>query len=549
MNTLSERSNLDHLRKQAKDLLRLYRHGDPKAFDRLRAALPAARGKSDVALAAMALRLHDMQSCLAREYGFASWMELKDNVELQRVRAQDARAQTLYWLRLVYGGDVAGGPGRPRPEVAARVLAAHPDLIGDDVMLACAVGNESALRRAIEADAGWVNRPAGVLNIPPLIAVTHSSLARLDAYRDTLRRCVRLLLDHGADPNRSIGNRWPPHSLEKPGDDRLTAIYGAAGKLHDVPMTAMLLAAGADANDNESLYHSIDDPRPDLPCTKLLLEAGTRVPGTNALAKVLDFDNLAGLKMLLAHTPHGDPDLGRILHWAIYRGRSAAHVRALLDAGANPRALNEHHQSAYRHAAGFGLPEVMRLLEQKGTGEPLTDEERFVSACARADEAEARRLLAAKPGMFASLTPAQLKQLPNVAMSGRDDAVRLMVELGWPITERGGDIDGSALNWAVFRGRPELAEFLLEHGATYRETHGYNSDVLGTLAWASNNQPRADGDWPRCASALLAHGMPGGTLAPGVEQSADTPTLSIDGRVQSFPADVADVLLGASHPS
>jgi hypothetical protein len=134
-----------------------------------------------------------------------------------------------------------------------------------------------------------------------------------------------------------------------------------------------------------------------------------------------------------------------------------------------------------------------------------------------------------------------------MAMSGRDDAVRLMVQLGWPITERGGDIDGSALNWAVFRGRPELAEFLLAHGATFRETHGYNSDVLGTLAWASNNQPRADGDWPGCASALLAHGMPGATVAPGIEQSAETRTLSIDGRVLSFPADVADVLLGPAH--
>jgi ankyrin repeat protein len=544
VNTLSERSNLDHLRKQAKDLLRLYRQGDSAAFDRLRASLPAARAKADAALAAMQLRLHDMQSCLAREHGFASWMELKDNVEFQRARARDARSQQLYWLRLVYGGDVAGGPGGPRPEAAARVLARHPDLIGDDALLACAVGDEAAIRRAIDADAGWANRAAGVLNIPPLIAVTHSGLARLDEFRAALRRCLRLLLDHGADPNSSIANRRPPHSLEQPGEERLTAIYGAAGKLHDAQMTAQLLAAGADANDNESLYHSIDDPRPDLPCTKLLLEAGTRVPGTNALAKILDFDNLPGLKMLLAHTPHADPDLGRILHWAIYRGRSAAHVRALLEAGADPRALDDHDQAAHPHAASYVLPEVLRLLKENGTGEPLTDEERFVSACARADEAEARRLIAAKPGLFASLTPAQRKQLPNLAMSGRDDAVKLMVELGWPITERGGDIDGSALNWAVFRGRPELTEFLLEHGATFRERHGYDSDVLGTLCWASNNQPRADGDWPGCAAALLAHGMPGATLAPGVEQSAENPTLSIDGRTVRVPAEVADVLLG-----
>ena len=153
-------------------------------------------------------------------------------------------------------------PGRPRPTLAARLLAESPDLIGDDPLLACAIGDEAAVRRAIDADSAWVNRSAGLLNIPPLIAVTHSSLAQLDAYREALHRCLRLLLERGADPNQSFQNRWPPHSLEQPGDEKLTAIYGAAGKLHDEQMTRMLLAAGADANDNESLYHSIDDPRP-----------------------------------------------------------------------------------------------------------------------------------------------------------------------------------------------------------------------------------------------------------------------------------------------
>ena len=95
MNTLSERSNLDHLRKQAKDLLRLYRGSDATAFARLRAALPAARGRSDTALAAMSLRLHDMQSCIAREHGFASWIELKDHVELLRARGQDLRSAAV----------------------------------------------------------------------------------------------------------------------------------------------------------------------------------------------------------------------------------------------------------------------------------------------------------------------------------------------------------------------------------------------------------------------------------------------------------------------
>jgi len=543
VNTLPERSNLDHLRKQAKDLLRAYRHGEDAAFDRLRAALPAAHDKNNAALTALQLRLHDAQSCIAREYGFASWSALKDQVELRRARALDGNARQLHWLGLVYGGDVAGGPGRPKPQLAAQLLEDQPELVNDP-LLACAIGDIEVVRREIERDAAWVNRVGGPLKIPPVIAVSHSSLVKLDRYRDRLQWCLQLLLDRGADPNQAFQNRWAPHSLEQPGDEKLTAIYGAAGKVHDIEMTRMLLAAGADANDNESLYHSIDDPDTDLPCTRLLLEAGTRVAGSNALARILDFDNLAGLKMLLAHTRHGDPDLGRILHWAIYRGRSAAHVRALLDAGADPHSLDAHRQTASQHAATVGLPEVMRMLQEGGTGEPLTDAEKFVAACARVDEREARRLLAANPGLLASLTAGQLKLLPNLASSGRDAAVRLMVALGWPIAVRGGDIDGSALNWAVFRGRPELTEFLLQHGASFRERHGYNSDVLGTLSWASLNEPRADGEWPRCAAALLAHGLPGITPAPGADTGTSTRRLLIDDRAFTFPEDVAEVLLG-----
>jgi ankyrin repeat protein len=542
VNTLTDRSNLDHLRKQAKDLLRAFRSADSSAFERLRAALPAARGKTDAALAALPLRLHDAQSAIAREYGFPSWVELKDAVEVRRARAQDVRALQLYWAGLAFGGDLAGGSTRPRPERAARVLADNPGLV-DDPWLAAAVGDVELVSKALDADSAWANRVGGLLQVPPLIAVAHSSLVKLPAFRTGILECLRLLLARGADPNASYLNRWPPNSLDQPGDEKLTAIYGAAGKIHDTETTAMLLAAGADANDNESLYHSIDDPDRSLPCMKLLLDAGTRVAGTNALAKILDYDHLPGLELLLAHTPHGDPDLGRILHWAIYRGRSAAHVRALLDAGADPKALDDHRQDAYRHAANAGLPEVMRLLEEGGSGEPLTDTEKFVAACARADERAARETLSRMPGLIAMLAPSQLKQLPNLAMSGRDDAVRLMVELGWPIATRGGDIDGSALNWAVFRGQPRLAGFLLEHGASFREPHGYGSDVLGTLSWASLNEPRADGDWAACAAVLRAHGLPRATPLPEPAAENTPRTLGIDGRKMTFPTDVADVLL------
>jgi hypothetical protein len=59
MNRSPDRLNLDHLKKQAKDLIRLYRSRDAAAMARFRAALPAAAGHSDEGISSLQLRLHD----------------------------------------------------------------------------------------------------------------------------------------------------------------------------------------------------------------------------------------------------------------------------------------------------------------------------------------------------------------------------------------------------------------------------------------------------------------------------------------------------------
>ncbi|MFZ3351531.1 MAG: hypothetical protein WA268_11760 [Xanthobacteraceae bacterium] len=546
---LPERSNLDHLKKQAKDLIRLYRDRDPEAVARFRHALLAAAGRSDDEIAALNLRLHDAQSCVALEYDFASWADLRRYVEIQGAFRNDRAARVRYWLSVVYSGDVDGrGIDRARPRVAARMLAEHPDIASGDPYLACAVGDEEALRVATKLDPAWVNRQGGPLRLPPLVAITHSSLCQVPEFRERLHRCARFLLSAGADANQKFGLRWPPASVSAPDDDHpLSALYGAAGRNHDLELTKMLLEAGADPNDGESLYHSLES----FVCTRVLLEHGARIAGSNGLYHALDFDNLAALELLLQYgadpnQPAPSPataEWGSPLLWAIKRRRSLRHVATLLKAGADPLASTRSGVSAYSLALQLGLGELAELLRDHGGGTPVSEEEEFVAACARGDDAEAQRIRSRRPDLPGSLGEARLRLLPDLASEGAEEGVRLMVKLGWPIAVRGGDWDASALNLAVFWGNAALTRFLLEHGASWKEEHGYGDNASGTLSWASCNEPVEGGDWVGCAKALLEHGMPRAHPDP---ESPDC--VLIAGRRKRYSDEVTDVLLEGRGP-
>ena len=195
--------------------------------------------------------------------------------------------------------------------------------------------------------------------------------------------------------------------------------------------------------------------------------------------------------------------------------------------------------SAYRLALQFGLEEVAASARTRRNAESIPEEEQFLAACARGDEAEARRIRARRPDLPAGLSQAQLRLLPDLTAEGGDEAARLMVKLGWPIAVRGGDWNASALNLAVFRGNAGLTRFLLEHGASWTEEHGYGDNACGSLSWASCNEPVEGGDWTGCARALLDHGMPRAT--PDHE---DPEWVLIGGRRKRFSDEVSEELLG-----
>jgi hypothetical protein len=554
MKKLPRKANLDHLKKQAKELLRLYRNGNATAIARFAHHLPAAAHRTDSEVTVLQLRLHDAQSCIAREYGFSSWADLALYVETSAFAHQEQAVLIRRWLGLVYGGDVTGTYDAARPRVAVQLLEEHPDLLATDAYVACAAGHLDVVSRTTTADPDWVNRAEGTLNLPPLVAVTHSRLGQLPEFIAGLRECAQHLLQAGANPNQRIGNRFPPASLATPDEMApLSALYGAAGVVRDPALTEILLKAGAEPNDGESLYHSLENPN----CTRLLLRYGARVAGTNALRRALDMPDPAALELLLAHggdanEPAGEGPTkvwGAPLLRAIAVSRSARHIAALLAAGADPAARTPAGISAYRLATQVGLTDVVELLRAYGVEEDLSADDDFVAACARADVVEARRIQARHPDLPGSLPEDRLRLLPDAAAWGSIAAVKVMVEVGWPIAARGGDWDATALNHAVLRGDAELTAFLLSGGASWREMQGFGDDVLGTLSWASVNEPAGstNPDWIGCARALMAHGL------PNVERDPSSPEgLLIGGRPKRFSEGVTEVLLeggGASSES
>ena len=195
MPQLPENPNFAHLKKQAKDLLRLYHDKNPEAFARFRKYLPAAEGKDDDALIALDLKLHDAQSCIAREYGKPTWINLRNYVDWSNARFSTKRKDVIaLWLHKAYGHDTEHAD----PAFAAKRLQEIPDFLQGDLFLACTIGDEEAVRQAIAADPACVNRITSRwrcpgckqdLGRPPLVAVTHTTLARLPVFRDRLRRC------------------------------------------------------------------------------------------------------------------------------------------------------------------------------------------------------------------------------------------------------------------------------------------------------------------------------------------------------------------------
>jgi ankyrin repeat protein len=489
MPTLPANPNLDQLRHQAKDLLHAAKREDSDALRRIEAV------SAQVTLAAA-------QLALAREYGFASWAKLKDEVE---ARTLELAAKVDAFCE----ASVSGRPGR-----AARLLAETPEIAGYNFATAVLLGDADRVRAQLQREPDLATQRDPRTGWTALHAVCASRLHQLDpALGDGLAAVARLLIDAGADP-LARSPRWTPLGC---------AIASTNSGPSNRPIVELLLDQGA-RPDDEDLYLAgfAHDRRELLP----LLLAHVRSPAKlgHAFAAPISNNDARSVRLLLeagADPSRYRDDDGKPVPavWAATEaGCSIELIELLLEHGADPNLAGPDGRTPYRLATTAGRTDLVELLHRHGADEDATDIEHFLSACVRGDRADAEARLNNDPALLDRLGSDERAALVRAAANGKTHAVALMLQLGIPIDTRGDD-GATALHAAAYAGSADTVRLLLENGADIGACDStWNSTPLEWAAVGSGEQPASapEPDWPRTVRILLEHGASPGDvgLAP-----------------------------------
>ena len=107
-----------------------------------------------------------------------------------------------------------------------------------------------------------------------------------------------------------------------------------------------------------------------------------------------------------------------------------------MDHGADPRLPTKDGMSAFAIAARMGRADVLDLFEHRGFAGSLEGDDAFLAACARADEARARDMVAGDPTTVRRLQGPDDAHLVYFAGAGNTAGARLLLDLGFDIAAR-----------------------------------------------------------------------------------------------------------------
>jgi hypothetical protein len=324
--------NLDHLKYQAKDLLKEHKARAPEAAQRIREFHPRYGRDTDAEIFGAEMKLSDAQLAIARESGFPSWARLKAHIQKPTLTDRldlphQQRIEDTTFRRavdLIDAGNVAG---------LHALLKQQPNLTNQRVTFEGGnyFRNPTLLEFIAENPVRHGTLPGNIVEVATVIldaGVEQSALNEtlmLVATGSVPRECgkqlplIDLLCDSGADPNSAV---------------QAAALHG------ELAVVNALIGHGA---------------RIDLPVA-------------SALGRIDD------ARRLLASASSEDR------HLALTLAADFGHVqivRLLLDAGEDPNRYNpvggHSHTTPLHQAAGAGHDEVVRLLVERGARLDLKD--------------------------------------------------------------------------------------------------------------------------------------------------------------------------------
>ncbi len=329
---LPSNPNLDHLKYQAKDLLKEHAAHTPGVAQRIREFHPRFGQATDAEIFGAHLSLSDAQLAIAREHGFPSWARLKAHIE--------------------------------RPALSDQLNLPHQERIEDPTF-----------RRAVELlDAGDVANLRAHLNQHPNLVHQHVIFEGGNYFRrpTLLEFIAENPVRHGTMPDNivQVAQVILDAGVEQPALNE-TLILVSTGSVarecgKQLPLMDLLCDRGADpkiALHAAALHHELE-------ALNALIKRGAQIdlPVAAALGRFEE------ARRLLPDTASEDR------HLALTLAADFGHVeivRLLLDAGEDPNRYNplggHSHTTPLHQAAGRGHVEVVRLLVERGARLDLKD--------------------------------------------------------------------------------------------------------------------------------------------------------------------------------
>ncbi|HEY8312181.1 MAG TPA: ankyrin repeat domain-containing protein, partial [Gemmatimonadaceae bacterium] len=405
MSSITPRSSIEGVRKEAKRWLKALRANVPDARARLARVFPDAPGLPT---------LRDVQHALALERGFAGWSSLRDALA-DRVSAPATRG--VDWVSRFL--DVAcpdhhvrGGIDHARARhTAMRILEHFPQVATDNFYTAIVTGNLREVERvlaerpqaAIEKSGGVSSdrtgpgdhgdqfKDIGPRGWEPLLYLAFTRLP-LPAANDNAVAIARALLDHGANPDVYF----------MAGGSRYTPLVGVIGEgeedrpphPHRDELARLFLEHGAEPYDMQVVYN-IGFHRNVLWFLKLMYEfsvkAGRKADWDDPNWSMLNMGGYGSGAHWHLHIAVVNNDL-ELAEWILSHGGSPDALR--------PTDRRMQRASLLDEARGYGQANMAELLLRYGASPATTNAEgidAFVAATMHNDRNAAESLLAQHP--------------------------------------------------------------------------------------------------------------------------------------------------------